>query len=73
MSDIKKTGLGHDDDGNVDDRRVAGWITLGIGLVVGVLDLFSMFEAQAAIFNTLIYAGAVLLGATVFEKFVKKG
>ena len=72
MSDVKNTGIGHDDDGNIDDKRIAGWITLGTGLAIGVLDLFSAFEAQPAIFNTLVYAGAIMLGVTVFEKFTKK-
>ncbi len=42
MSDeVKKdTGIGHDDDGNVDDKRIAGWILVVTAVVMGIADLF---------------------------------
>ena len=65
----KKTGLGHDDDGNVDDRRIAGWVIIGTALAISVADLFALFTANQAIVNTMFLAGVGLLGSTVAEKF----
>lgn len=68
----KNTGIGHDDDGNVDDRRIAGWLILGAALVISMLDLFGSLTANQAIVNTMFLAGVGLLGATVAEKFTRK-
>ena len=67
----KKTGLGHDDDGNVDDRRIAGWVIIGAALVISILDLFGSLTANQAIVNTMLLAGVGLFGATIAEKFKK--
>lgn len=70
MSDSeKKTGIGHDDDGNVDDRRVAAWLIIVTALAISVLDLFNALSANEALVNTMFLAGVGLFGATVAEKF----
>lgn len=74
MSEVKKdTGLGHDDDGNWDDRRIAGWILLvaSIGLAAYGVHVDAQFTPQ--IFSPAILAVVGLFGSTVAEKFGKKG
>jgi hypothetical protein len=63
------TGLGHDDDGNVDDRRIAGWVLIVAAIVMGIADLFGMFSANEVIVQGFLYSGALLFGSTVAEKF----
>jgi len=69
MSDEKKTGLGHDDDGNVDDRRIAGWVLIATAAGMGIADLFAVMTANVEIVLGFITAAALLFGVTVFEKF----
>ena len=69
MSDVKNTGLGHDDDGNVDDRRIAAWALIITALVMGVADMFDIMTANPQIVEGFLYAGALLFGSTIAEKF----
>lgn len=71
MSDeVKKdTGIGHDDDGNVDDKRIAGWILVVTAVIMGIADLFSIMTANDQIVEGFLFAGALLFGSTVAEKF----
>jgi len=70
MSDEKKdTGLGHDDDGNVDDRRIAAWAMIITALGMGIADMFEFFVANERIVEGFLYAGALLFGSTIAEKF----
>ena len=71
MSDeVKKnTGVGHDDDGNVDDKRIAGWILVITAVGMGIADLFSVMTANERIVEGFLFAGALLFGSTVAEKF----
>jgi hypothetical protein len=71
MSDeVKKnTGFAHDDDGNLDDRRIAGWVLIVAAVAMGIADLFEIMTANVEIVLGFITAGALLFGATVFEKF----
>ncbi len=70
----KKTGIAHDDDGNVDDKRVAGWILLfaSIGLAVASI-VVKGNPPSVDIIRTFLFASVGLLGATVAEKFGKRG
>lgn len=66
---VKDTGLMHDDDGNVDDKRVAGWILVVFALLMGIADLLPFFTANERIVESFLFAGGLLLGATLTEKF----
>jgi len=70
MSEEKKdTGLLHDDDGNTDDRRVAAWVLVGTAVAMGIGDMFALLTANERIVEGFLYAGALLLGSTIAEKF----
>lgn len=64
-------GIGRDDDGNIDDRRVAAWLIILTALTISVADLFGGLSANEALVNTMFLAGVGLFGATVAEKFKK--
>jgi hypothetical protein len=66
------TGLLHDDDGHVDDRRIGGAALLLTAVGLSIADLFGGLSAQSEIVTGLIYGGALVLGSTVAEKFGKK-
>ncbi|HMA77886.1 MAG TPA: hypothetical protein VKP88_01975 [Candidatus Paceibacterota bacterium] len=69
----KNTGVGHDDDGNVDDKRIAGWVCVAaaIGLAAASI-LVKSNPPSVDIVRAFLLAGVGLLGATVAEKF-KRG
>jgi hypothetical protein len=69
MKNEHDTGLLHDDDGNTDDRRVAGALMVITALGMAIADLWPVFVANERIVEGLLYAGALLLGSTVAEKF----
>lgn len=72
MSEEKNTGMFHDDDGNIDDRRVAAWVLMVAIIGVGVLGIFRETDFVVQIFQGGIWASVALFGSTVAEKF-KKG
>lgn len=67
-----KTGIGRDDDGNIDDRRIAAWLIILTALAISVADLFGGLSANEALVSTMFLAGVGLFGATVAEKFKKR-
>lgn len=74
MSDeVKRTGIGHDDDGNVDDKRVASWLMLAIAAGMGIYAI-TLSEAGSAteLVQAFLLAGVGLMAPTVAEKFRKR-
>lgn len=67
----KDTGIGHDDDGNVDDRRIAGWIMLVASIAFAIVGILRDSSISVQVFNAGILAAVGLLGSTVAEKFAK--
>lgn len=65
----KNTGIGHDDDGNVDDRRVAAWVLMIAILGLGWFGIWREVEFATQIFSGGIWAAVALFGSTVAEKF----
>jgi hypothetical protein len=63
------TGLGHDDDGNIDDRRVAAWVLMVAILGLGAFGIHNEVEFTTQIFSGGIWAAVALFGSTVAEKF----
>mgnify|MGYP000025780607 FL=1 len=65
------TGLFHDDDGNLDDRRIFGAVMLLAAITAGVLAIFVADEANSAseIALGFMWGGIALMGVTVGEKF----
>jgi hypothetical protein len=63
------TGLTRDDDGNRDDKRVAGWIAFGVAVSMGILGIFPRFTAATDIVTSFLGFSAVCFGITIFEKF----
>jgi hypothetical protein len=74
MSDeVKKnTGFAHDDDGNVDDRRLAGWVMIGIAGFMSLADLFATLTANENIVIAFLASAGLMMGVTVFEKLFKR-
>lgn len=66
-------GLFHDDEGNTDDRRIAGWVVLVTSLIIAIIGVITGSPSAEGIFNTSIWAGVALLSTTVAEKFAKRG
>lgn len=68
------TGLFHDDDGNVDDRRIAGWVLVAAAIAAGILAIFAPGEANSAseIALGFMWGGIALMGVTVSEKFKRQ-
>lgn len=65
----KNTGFLHDDDGNVDDKRIAAWLTFG-GLVFLVYHAVANQSAEALrLVELIIWPWMVLMGVTATEKF----
>ena len=69
----KKTGIAHDDEGNVDDRRVAGWILLfaSIGLALASIVVKSN-PPSVDIVRAFLLSSVGLFGSTVAEKFKRQ-
>jgi len=65
----EKQGLGKDDAGNTDDRRVASYALFFVALAMSLMDLWGAWTAQPEIVKALLYSGALLMGSTVAEKF----
>lgn len=65
----KGQGLGRDDDGNVDDRRIAGWITLIAMLGIAFYGIRHEATFTPELVKPLMLGAVGLLGATVAEKF----
>jgi hypothetical protein len=63
------TGLFHDDDGNIDDRRIAAWLMLLVVLALAALGVFRGEEIAVQLVEAMIWPTLVLFGATVAEKF----
>lgn len=68
----KDTGIFHDDEGNVDDRRIAGWIMLIATIAFGVIGVLRDSTVSVQLFNAGSLAAVGLMGATVAEKFARK-
>ena len=70
---VTPSGLGKDGLGNVDDKRIAGWVSLGIAAVIAVLGM--VFPSGAAIASNLVYgflgSSTLLFGVSGFEKVMK--
>lgn len=66
---MANTGLGHDDQGHVDDRRVAGWVMLGAAVGMAVATLWPRYSIDPEIIKAFLLAGVALMGVTVAEKF----
>jgi hypothetical protein len=69
VSGEKNTGLGHDDDGNWDDKRVAGWIMLVLIIGLAVWGAWREVEYAIELVRILIWPSMILMGAAVAEKF----
>ena len=68
----KNTGMCHDDDGNVDDRRIAGWIVTLVCMYVAIAGLHMENPKSVEILQILIWPAVALMGATIAEKFKKR-
>lgn len=63
------TGLFHDDDGNVDDKRIAAWLTFG-GILWLVYQAVIQNSPEALqLVELVIWPWMVLMGVTATEKF----
>jgi hypothetical protein len=71
MSELK-TGIGRDDDGNVDDKRIAGWILFFATLALAGFGVFRDSATSVELVRVLIWPAMGLLGLGVAEKFRKK-
>jgi len=69
MSDEAKTGIGHDDDGNVDDKRVAGWVMLGVTLALVAWGAYQESSVILEYARMTIWPSIAALGIGVVEKF----
>ena len=61
------TGIGHDDDGHIDDKRVAGWVCLITAVVLSGAHIFRPVGAE--IIGSFLLAAVGLFAPTVAEKF----
>lgn len=69
----RNTGLFHDDDGNLDDKRVAAWLTF-LGLVYLGYQGVANNNAQAVqMMDLLVWPWMVLMGSAVVDKFKPRG
>ena len=68
MSDTKNTGLMHDNDGNVDDQRVAGFAFLVTAIGVVIADIIPGLETNSELVWPLIVGAVGCLAPTVAEK-----
>lgn len=70
MSEEKRnTGIGHDDDGNLDDRRIAAWVLMIAILGLAWFGIQSDTSFTVEIFQGGVWASVALFGSTVAEKF----
>lgn len=63
----------HDDQGNIDDRRVAGWVTLITGLVIAGIGVWREASFTAEVLWPILLAATTLFGVTIAEKFAQRG
>ena len=59
-------------NGNTSSKRVAGLVYLGVGLIMGVLDMVTELSITYDIFIAILITGTSLLGLGVLEYFPKK-
>jgi hypothetical protein len=69
QTDKPKTGLGRDDDGNVDDKRIMAWIAFGVVMAIAIAGAVLGFKQAVEIVNALKWIPVVLAVPTVAEKF----
>jgi len=72
MSDEIKTGLGHDDDGNIDDKRIAAWVMLVSVLAFAGYGVFGESQTATGLVGQLVWPTLALFGVSVAEKFRKR-
>jgi len=73
MSDeAKQTGLGHDDDGNIDDKRIAAWVMLVAVLAFAGYGVFWGSQTATGLVGQLVWPTLALFGVSVAEKFRRK-
>lgn len=65
----KNTGLGHDDDGNIDDKRIASWLTFAGLLFLAYQAVINQSQEALRLVEILIWPWMVLMGVTATEKF----
>lgn len=71
--EVKKTGIGRDDDGNVDDKRVAGWISFLFAMGLAVFAVASSETAESTkLVEAFLLAGVAFMAPTIAEKFKRK-
>ena len=63
------TGLGHDDDGNIDDKRVAGWVMFAVALGLIGYGAFKESPVILEYARMAIWPAITALGIGVVEKF----
>jgi|OM-RGC.v1.034553111 hypothetical protein len=69
----KNTGLMHDDDGHVDDKRVVGWILVAFAVGMGLFGVWRDSANAVAMAQTFLWPGITALGITVVEKMRRQG
>lgn len=72
MEKKKNTGIAHDDDGNIDDRRVAAWIFSLVIMGLAGVGAFDSSQEAVELVRILIWPTMLLFGVTVSEKFGSK-
>jgi len=72
MEEKKEQGFLHDDEGNFDDRRLAGWFLLIATIAFGIIGVLRDSNNAVQLFQAGTLATAGLMGATVAEKFARK-
>ena len=70
---LTNTGLGHDDDGNIDDKRVAGWVLVILAVGLGIFGVWRDSANAVQMAETFLWPGVVALGISVGEKFSRRG
>ena len=69
----KRQNLGHDDDGNIDDKRVSAWILFALIIFLGYQAVTNDSATALSLVELTIWPWMVLMGATVAEKFKPGG
>ena len=67
------TGIGHDDDGNIDDRRIVGWVLVLLAVGMGIFGVWRDSGNAVEMAQTFLWPGVTALGITVVEKFRQGG
>lgn len=62
-------GLFHDDDGNVDDKRIAAWLTFVALCFLGYQSVINQSTEALRLVEIIIWPWMVLMGVTATEKF----